>query len=438
MPGLEMVDSGYPGTEVNVSSDSSIPQLVCTVVDGGEALGYLVIDSTINGHSSGGLRLMPDVDEAEVRGLAHAMTLKYGFLGLPQGGAKAGVRGDPEEPQQLRRERLAAFGRGVAPLLRSRTYLPGADMGTSTADILHMLRVAGVRTRPRDGYVDRGGYYTALTVFSCAGQAVRHSGRSLEGATVAIQGFGKVGSALATLLADAGARVVAISTVRGAIFNGRGLDVALLANLAARAGSHVVDLYPEADPIDPAALLELPVDLLCPCARQAAVHEGNAPSVRARILCPGANNPITAEAERMLFQRGVICLPDFVANSGGVLGGRMEGASANAEQIASFIDSHFGRRVAWLLQQAAREEVLPREIAVPMALRRFDRMRQTTARPTLKSRLFQVGLESYRRGWVPRRLVGGLSTAYFERILPDQSSFQPPVPVDAPREEAAA
>ena len=105
-------------------------QLVCTVVEDSTVMGYVVIDSTVGGRSCGGLRMLPDVDEAEIRSLGRAMTLKYGFLGLPQGGAKAGVRGDPEAPQAERWRRLVEFGRAIAPLLRSHVYIPGTDMGT--------------------------------------------------------------------------------------------------------------------------------------------------------------------------------------------------------------------------------------------------------------------------------------------------------------------
>src|SRR5690348_1866811 len=133
---------------------------------------------------------MPDVDEAEVRGLARAMTLKYGFLGLPQGGAKAGVRGNPEAPMEERRARLAEFARLVAPVLRSGVFTPDTDMGTTRADIAHVFSVAGLRAAPRRGSSERSGFYTALTVRAAARVAARGAGIELAGARVAIEGFG--------------------------------------------------------------------------------------------------------------------------------------------------------------------------------------------------------------------------------------------------------
>lgn len=393
------------------------PQLVCTVTQDSEVLGYVVIDSTVGGRSCGGLRMLPDVDEEEVRGLARAMTLKYGFLGLPRGGAKAGVRGDPEGPQDERRRRLAEFGQAISPLLRSRTYSPGTDMGTHNDDIRSVLQAAGVCAKRRELRGTQSGYYTALTVFACAREAMHYLGQDLAGRTVAIEGFGKVGSALGGLLAAADARVVAVSTSRGAIRDWKGLDVDQLLKLVGQEQSRFVESYAGAERIDPAALLELPVDILCPCARHNSLHQSNVHRVQARVVCPGANNPVAAGAERILFERGVLCLPDFVTNCGGVLGGAMEFASVSRERIASFIESNISARIASLLAEAARRGVLPREIAVPLALGRFERMRLNAAHPTPLGRLFEFALELYRRGWVPSPLVGAVAPVYFRRSL---------------------
>jgi glutamate dehydrogenase (NAD(P)+) len=397
--------------------DRAPAQLACTVTRGSEVLGYLVIDSTVGGRAGGGLRMQPDIGEAEIRGLARTMTLKHAFLGLPRGGAKAGVCGDPEAPQAERRQRLAAFAQAIAPLLRSRIYTPGTDMGTDSADIRYLLDMAGVYVRHREMRDTPSGYYTGLTVLAGAKQAMLHMNRSWTGCRVAIEGLGKVGSALAELLAAAGARVVAISTYRGAIVNPQGLDVNQLTALAAATGSHVVDCYSGAERIDCAALLELPVDLLCPCARQGSIHAGNAPRVQARLICPGANNAITPDAEQILSERGVLCLPDFVTNCGGALGSAMEFAGSSRELIAALVDRRFGARVAWLLSEAERQGVAPREVAVPLALHRFEQLCHRADHPTPMGRMIGAGQELYRRGWIPAPLMAALSRPYFERLL---------------------
>jgi glutamate dehydrogenase (NAD(P)+) len=390
---------------------------VYTAAHNGNVLGYVAVDSTINGRSCGGLRMLPDIDEAEIQALARSMTLKYGFLGLPQGGAKAGVLGNPDAPHKERLERLAQFGLVVKPLLDTRAYIPSSDMGTQNADIRYMLNAVGIRLSYRDLQNNSSGYYTALSVWTGVVQSARHIGLNLSKCTVAIEGFGNVGKPLASLLGSAGIKVVAVSTSRGAIYNPRGLNVDGLVRLAGEAGSRMVELYPDAEFIDREKLLELPVDLLCPCARWNSLNMSNVHRIAAQVICPGANNPITPDAEHALFERGVLCLPDFVTNCGGVLGGTMEFASVSREKITAFIDRHIGERISWLLNETKAKSVLPRDVAVPFALRRFNHVAQSVERPTPLSRLFNLGLEFYRHGWIPGRLVAPLSLRYFEKIL---------------------
>jgi glutamate dehydrogenase (NAD(P)+) len=395
--------------------ESADSQLSLTVKNGTEVLGYVVIDSTIGGRACGGLRMVPDVDEAEIAGLARAMTLKFGYVSLPQGGAKAGVRGDPEAPLAARRQRLADFGRAIAPLLRERLYAPFADMGTDNADIRHMLEAAGVRVKRRELRSNSSGYHTALSVLAGIRQGARHIGLDLSRARVAIEGFGKVGSALGELLAAAQIRVVAVSTSRGTLYNPSGLDMARVLTLAVTEGTRFVEAYPNADHLDRAALLELPVEVLSPCARHDTIHAGNAGRIAAKLVAPGANNPTTAEAEKILAERSVLHLPYFVSNCGGALGGTMEFAMHPHDAIAAFIDRVLGARIARLLDEAARRQTNVRELAEREAREGFARLERAAAHPTLMGRAFAAGLEFHRRGWVPGELTRRLSLSFFER-----------------------
>jgi glutamate dehydrogenase/leucine dehydrogenase len=403
--------------EIGYGEFASMDQLVCTVVHDSDVIGYVVIDSMVAGRSRGGLRLRADISEEEMRAVARSMTLKYGFLGLPQGGAKAGVRGEPEGGQVARRQLLERFGRAIAPLLRNSIYIPDTDMGTTNADIQHLLDSVGIRTKRRELRGANSGYYTALTVMAGARQATACLGIGLAGATAAIEGFGKVGSALAELLVAAKVRLVAVSTSHGAIFQPAGLNLAKLQELSAREGSRVVELYREANRIDPGAMLELPVDLLCPCARHNRLNIDNAARIKARIICAGANNAVTPAAERILFERGVLCMPDFVTNCGGVLGGTMEFASVDRARIEEFIDRHIGDRIAWMLAEARRKGSVPREIALAIAKKRFDQVCSAAMQPSPLKRVFSLGLEFYRRGWVPGQFVAALALPYFKRCL---------------------
>ena len=390
---------------------------IFTATHHGNVLGYVAIDSTVGGRSSGGLRLLPDIDETEIQTLAHSMTLKYGFLGLPQGGAKAGVFGNPDSSRQERLERLVEFGLAIKPLLQTKAYIPYSDMGTQNSDLHYMLNAVGIPVGRRDLQNNASGYYTAISVLTGVLQAARHIGLNLSVCTAAVEGFGSVGSSLAGLLAGEGIRVIAISTRRGALYNPSGLDVDRLVRLAEEAGSRVVEVYRGAERIDREKLLELPVDILCPCARWNSLTMSNVPRISASIICPGANNPVTPDAEHALFERGVLCLPDFVTNCGGVLGGTMEFASVSREKITAFIGRHIGIRIASLLNEAKSKHQLPREVAVPFALRRFNQVAQSAEHPTPLSRLSNLGLEFYRQGWIPGRLVAPLSLKYFGKIL---------------------
>ena len=402
---------------MELSWDKDNTRLLITVAHDSEVTGFVAIDSMVGGRSRGGLRMLPDINEAEISGLARTMTLKYGFLGLPQGGGKAGVLGDPAAPLIERRERLKAFGVAIAPLLRSYAFVPDTDMGTNNTDIEFLLRSAGAPVKPRDLRSANSGYYTALTVLVGVKRAAKHLGLTLSKCTVAIEGFGSVGSALAQLLEAVQARVVAISTSRGAIYNPGGLSVKRLVQLAAKDRSRIIDACPDAKRINGPAMLELPVDILCPCARHETLTMRNAPSVKARIICPGANNPMTPQAERLLFERGVMCMPDFMTNCGGVLGGTMEFASVSRKRIELFTERHLGARVEWLLNEAAGTGMLPSEIAKSLALRRFEQVQCSAAHPTPPYRLFNMALELYRRGVVPGRLVAILSLPYFRRCM---------------------
>lgn len=402
---------------MSIEHRDSDRQRFYTVEQNGEVLGFIAIDSTICGRARGGLRLVDDVTEGEVRAAARAMTLKYGFLGLPQGGAKAGVRGDGEAEVEQKRQRLGEFARAAAPLLHERVYVPDADLGTGTADIRWMLRSIGLKIGRREWQGSRSGYYTAVSCLAAARAAMTHRRMLLASRRVAIEGFGSVASSLAQLMSKQGATVVALSTSRGAIYNAKGLDVDRLVQLASEVGSRIVELYADGEAIPREELLELPVDLLCPCARYHSIHEGNVQRIAASVVCPGANDPITRNAERVLVERGVICPPDFIANCGGVLGGTLEFAAVRPDRITSLIETHIMQNVSSLLQEAEQREVPPRAVAEPIALARHQRVRLAAETPTFWQRTLARGMDYYRRGWVPKALVEPLAARYIRKLM---------------------
>ena len=395
-----------------------VPPTILEVSDPGAGLtGWLAVDSILDGHFCGGLRMLPDVSAPELVELARAMTRKHAFLGIPHGGAKAGILCEEDAPNDRKRSLLAAFGRKTADLLRDRVYLPGADMGTTGEEIREMLEGAGVRVPKRALRSERSGWYTGLTVVASAKMAALSRGLDLAGATAAIEGFGAVGSSVAEGLARLGSKVVAISTSRGALYSPAGLDAAGLVESYRRHGSEMVDRYEGAERIEKESLLELDVDLLLPCARHHSIHVNNVSGIQARVISSGANAPATREAERRLWQRGIVCIPDFVSNAGGVLGGTMEFAGVSPSVIVKFVDRHFSGQVSGLMEKARRDGLYIRDTAEQVAGERWRRMKEVSERRSVLHGAFSLGLNLYRSGMIPAACVGLLARKYFQRRI---------------------
>jgi glutamate dehydrogenase (NAD(P)+) len=400
-----------------LTEDVKIAPPVCIKIDDSGLTAYVAIDTLINGRSCGGLRMVRGVTPEEMIGLARAMTLKYGFLGLPHGGAKAGIVFDETAGTAEKARLLDAFARKAGWLLKSRAYAPGADMGTTNADIRGMLKRAGVDVPKRTLRSERSGFYTAATVLAALERAAKIIGLTLGNATAAIEGFGSVGMPLAEGLKRLGVKVVAVSTSRGAIYSARGLDVENLVKSAKAHASAVVERFHDAERIELDQLLELPVDILLPCARHDGINSRNAARIKAKIICPGANNPITAEADKILHERGVLSVPDFIANSGGVLGGTMEFAGLEEPEITDFMGRYFSRQVDDILKRARSAGTTPAEVATGLSTERFQMMEREARSASARSKLFAAAHGLYRRGLVPGFLVRGPALEYFRRRI---------------------
>ena len=396
------------------------PEFVCTVRDESIGLtGYLVVDASLAGHACGGLRLSEGVSIEELGSLARSMTLKYGFSYMKQGGAKAGIVADPDLPLEKRRRLLYRFGELLGPVLRQGYYYSGPDMNTTEEDIEHMLQGAGVHLpHPRRGKGKKSGLYTALAVMVAAEAAASAMETSLQGKTIAIEGFGAVGSPLAMLMAKKkGVKVLAVSTTKGAVYNPAGLDVERLLKLRQSHGNSLVTVYEDADRIDNEELLTLDVDIISPCARQWAITEANADRIKASLVCPGANNPVTPEAERMLFRRKIVSVPHFTANCGGVLGNKLEVVGVNEEYIESFIRKRNFDRIRSLIVRARDGSEPMTFIAEREAKRVFDKMREEARHATLPSLTHRVGLRVFNAGLIPDFMIRPLAPRYLERTM---------------------
>ncbi|MBF2065294.1 MAG: Glu/Leu/Phe/Val dehydrogenase [Calothrix sp. C42_A2020_038] len=292
--------------------------------------GHRVQHSDILGPFKGGIRYHPAVTLREVSALAMLMTWKCALLGIPYGGAKGGIAIDPKKFSVNELERITR--RFVSELIKDigpSVDIPAPDMGTSAREMAWMMdtysmnvghAVPGVVTgKPLSvgGSLGRE-MATGRGVMIVVREALKDLGKSLVGAKVAIQGFGNVGGAAASLLHQAGAKVVAVSTGAGGIYSEAGLDIPAVKAYATENRRNVVG-YPQAVSVSNAELLNLPCDVLIPAALENQITQDNANQVQARIIAEAANGPVTLEANKSLESRGVTVLPDILANAGGVV-----------------------------------------------------------------------------------------------------------------------
>ncbi len=291
--------------------------------------GYRVVHNTTRGPAKGGIRYHPAVTQDEVKALAMWMTWKCALMGLPFGGAKGGVICDPKLLSMGEKERLTRrYTSEIINEIGPEKDIPAPDVGTDAQVMAWIFdtysmnvghSVLGVVTgKPlsvggsvgRDGATARGSLY-------CIRTALQKQGSRLHDTRIAIQGFGNVGSNLARLLSDEGVRVIAVSDSRGGVHNPYGLDVP--AAIAYKVEHGVLEGFPGADAITNEELIEIDCDVLTPCALEQIITAENAPRVRAKMICEGANGPTTPEADEILEDRGILVLPDVLANAGGVV-----------------------------------------------------------------------------------------------------------------------
>ncbi|MDX6438883.1 MAG: glutamate dehydrogenase [Gaiellaceae bacterium] len=289
--------------------------------------GYRVQHNAARGPYKGGIRYHPDADIDEVRALAALMTWKTAVIDVPFGGAKGGVQCDARAMSEGERQRLTRrFTNTISYLLGVNRDVPAPDVNTDAQTMAWMMDAYSARY----GYtpaivtgkpIELGGSYgrdaaTGRGVVYCLAEAARDYGIDLEGATVAVQGFGNVGSWFARLAPELGCRIVAVSDVRGGVHRAEGLDVGALFEHVGEHGS-VVDA-PGTESITNEELLELGVDVLVPAALDRVIHTGNASRVKAKVVAEAANHPVTPSADEILHAAGVIVIPDILANAGGV------------------------------------------------------------------------------------------------------------------------
>ncbi len=331
----------------------------------------VVIDNTAAGPAIGGTRMALDVGTEECVRLARAMTFKNAAAGLAHGGAKSVIVGDPSMSPPDYERLVRAFAASIRDL---KEYIPGPDMGTNETAMAwvndEIGRAVGLPRELGGIPLDEIGA-TGFGLAVAAEAAQEFSKVRIEGARVVVQGFGAVGRHAARFLVGKGARLVAASDTKGAVYDPSGLNIGRLEALKAE-GKSVVDLE-GATRISADALVGIASDIWIPAARPDVLNESNVETLQARLVLQGANIPATPGAERRMHERGILSIPDFIANAGGVIAAAVEYHGGTEASAFDTIADKIAANTRAVLEMAAQRRMLPREAAVALAGARVER-----------------------------------------------------------------
>ena len=328
----------------------------------------IVVDNTACGPAIGGVRMAPDVSAEECFRLARAMTWKTAAAGLPHGGGKAVIFGDPRMSVHQKEQIIRAFADTIRDIV---DYVPGPDMGTDELCMGWVKdetgRAVGLPSAIGGIPLDEIGA-TGFGLAACVDVARKFINLDLMGARVVVQGFGAVGKHAARFLAEKGAILIGASDTNGTLSEPSGLDIAAL--IALKEASRPLRDHLQGKKLSADAILDIECDIWIPAARPDVVHADNVGRLKTRLLPQGANIPCTLEAEQALHQRGVLVIPDFIANAGGVICAAIEYRGGTQRAAFDYIDERIRNNTHLVLEESKRTRSLPRAAALALAERR--------------------------------------------------------------------
>jgi len=366
----------------------------------------LVIDNSVYGIPAGGVRLAPDISLDEMIRLSRAMSLKFCAYRLKLGGAKAGIRGDPRDKEK-KEMLLTSFAKATEAFIKNDVYYPGPDMGTDDDDLLKIFSVMGVpNLAPKKiGMVKLGvpveelftGYgviYCLEVIYNNLEKLTKKKYDTSKKPKIILEGFGKVGTAIAMSLKELGFTLTGVSTIKGAIFDEDGLDIEELIKLKLAYGDDLINQYNSKNliRIPKEKLFELsseyPTDFIIPGARPDVINKKNVDKINAIALVPAANIPYEKGSTDILEEKGIIAFPDFIANAGEVLAILVNKVAKNAEEIFEYIKSKISGKTFEVIQGAAEKKISSYDYAVADSLHELTKKikRQTNSLEKLNRR----------------------------------------------------
>lgn len=353
-------------------SDELGPDKIVGIYDPSTKLhAIVVVDNVACGPSIGGMRMAPDVSAEECFRLARAMTFKNAAAGIPHGGGKSVIFGDPHMPISEKEHLIRAFARGVAQIT---DYIVGPDMGTDEQAMawIHdeIGRSVGLPREIGGIPLDEIGA-TGFGIAAAAEVAQKFLDLDLTKARLAVQGFGAVGHHAAKFLTKKGAVLVAASDSKGTLYCADGLDVDALAAVKSEGGA--LSDYDGGEHFDRDHIVGVPCDIWIPAARPDVITRKNVDRLNTRLILQGANIPITSEAEDWLHEKGILSVPDFIANAGGVICAAVEYQGGSEAQALNVIQEKISFNTHEVLSKASSLSISPRTAAVRLARERVEK-----------------------------------------------------------------
>ena len=371
-------------------SDEFGPEIIVKVYNHKLGLeGFLVVDNTALGAGKGGIRMTPDVTVKEVARLARTMTWKNALAGIPFGGAKAGIvwKGGTDEQK---REMIQHFAKELKPLMPKK-YIAGPDVGTGEKEMAWFVSATKI-WRSATGkpanlcmkvFGKKGEKCGIPHEFGSTGWGVAQATKTIadilsldiKKTTVAIHGFGNVGTFAFTYLTHMGANVVAIADKDGAIYSEKGLDPVLIKDII-KQKKPVGEYRAGAKKITDEGFWKLPVDILIPASVTDVINEKNKKDIKAKIIVEAGNIPMQENIEDELFKKGIIIVPDFVANAGGVISSYAEYRGYNPKQMFKTVRDKIIVTTNLVMKKSIEKGINPRQVAMELAKKRVTKKSQ--------------------------------------------------------------
>lgn len=347
----------------------------------------LVIDNSVYGTPAGGVRLAPDITVDEIVRLARAMTLKFCTYKIPAGGAKAGIWGNPLDVEK-KNILVTTFADSIESFIKNYLYYPGPDMGTDENDLLKIFKVVGLpnlapkkiglfkhKVPVEELFTGYGVVFCLESIYNNLEKLKKKKYQKPQKPHIILEGFGKVGTALAMSIDELDFKLTGISTLNGAIFDEDGLDIQELLELKSRYGDDLVNQYESKNmiKIPKEKLFELSseyqTEFIIPGARPDVIHKGNIDKIEALAIVPAANIPYETGILEKLKDKDIIAFPDFVSNAGEVLAIYVGKAAKNSDEIFGYIKSKITEKTIEIIEGSKEMKILPYKFAVNEAFK---------------------------------------------------------------------